>query len=48
MDVATREEVEVLREMVLAARAENERLEARLRALEEKLAQGGPAGSSAA
>ncbi|PVE22591.1 pyrroline-5-carboxylate reductase [Microvirga sp. KLBC 81] len=39
MDVATREEVEVLREMVLAARAENERLEARLKVLEEKLAQ---------
>jgi len=39
MDVATREEVEVLREMVLAARAENERLEARLKALEEKLGQ---------
>lgn len=41
MDVATREEVEVLREMVLAARAENERLEARLKALEEKLGQSG-------
>ncbi len=37
MDVATREEVEVLREMVLAARAENERLSARLAALEERL-----------
>ncbi|MXQ10364.1 accessory factor UbiK family protein [Microvirga makkahensis] len=48
MDVATREEVEVLREMVLATRAENERLESRLKVLEEKLAQsGGPAGSSA-
>ena len=43
MDVATREEVEVLREMVLAARAENERLEARLKALEERLGQSGPA-----
>ncbi|KLK93724.1 pyrroline-5-carboxylate reductase [Microvirga vignae] len=41
MDVATREEVEVLREMVLAARAENERMEARLKVLEEKLAQSG-------
>ena len=37
MDVATREEVEVLREMVLAARAENEQLSARLAALEERL-----------
>jgi BMFP domain-containing protein YqiC len=37
MDVATREEVEVLREMVLAARAENEQLSARLKALEERL-----------
>lgn len=37
MDVATREEVEVLREMVLAARAENERLTARVKALEERL-----------
>jgi BMFP domain-containing protein YqiC len=47
MDVATREEVEVLREMVLAARAENERLEARLKALEEKLAQSSPASPKA-
>lgn len=47
MDVATREEVEVLRELVLATRAENERLEARMKALEEKLAQGGT-GSPAA
>lgn len=47
MDVATREEVEVLREMVLAARAENERLEARLKALEERLAPSGTSGSSA-
>jgi BMFP domain-containing protein YqiC len=34
MDVATREEVEVLRDMVVAAREENERLDARLKALE--------------
>jgi BMFP domain-containing protein YqiC len=34
MDVATREEVEVLRDMVVAAREENERLEARLKVLE--------------
>ena len=47
MDVATREEVEVLRELVLATRAENERLEARLKLLEEKLAQTGAAGSAA-
>jgi BMFP domain-containing protein YqiC len=45
MDVATREEVEVLREMVLAARAENEQLASRLKALEERL---GVAGESAA
>jgi BMFP domain-containing protein YqiC len=46
MDVATREEVEVLREMVLATRAENERLEARLKILEDKLAQSGTGGTS--
>jgi len=39
MDVATREEVDVLRDMVIAAREENERLEARLKALEAKLSQ---------
>ena len=39
MDVATREEVEVLREMVVAAREENERLEARLKDLEARLGQ---------
>jgi BMFP domain-containing protein YqiC len=48
MDVATREEVEVLREMVTAARAENERLEARLKALEEKLAPQQPDASASA
>lgn len=37
MDVATREEVEVLRELVLALRAENEQLSARLKALEERV-----------
>lgn len=41
MDVATREEVEVLREMVAAAREENEKLEARVKELEAKLAQRG-------
>jgi len=37
MDVATREEVEVLREMVTAAREENERLQVRVKDLEAKL-----------
>ncbi|MCB5173791.1 MULTISPECIES: accessory factor UbiK family protein [Microvirga] len=41
MDVATREEVDVLRDMVAAAREENERLEARIKALEAKLDQSG-------
>ena len=36
MDVATREEVEVLREMVVAAREENARLNARLASLEQR------------
>jgi BMFP domain-containing protein YqiC len=49
MDVATREEVEVLREMVLTARAENEQLSARLAALEERLgASSGALGHPAA
>ncbi|MGA0596336.1 accessory factor UbiK family protein [Enterovirga sp. CN4-39] len=34
MDVATREEVDVLRDMVATLRAENEALEARVKALE--------------
>lgn len=46
MDIATREEVEVLKEMVAAARAENERLEARVKALEEKQAAPGADTSS--
>ena len=37
MDVATREEVEVLRDMLASVRAENERLAARLQALETRL-----------
>ncbi|QRM30685.1 accessory factor UbiK family protein [Microvirga sp. VF16] len=41
MDVATREEVEVLREMVTAAREENEKLEVRVKELEAKLASSG-------
>ncbi|AWM86202.1 accessory factor UbiK family protein [Microvirga sp. 17 mud 1-3] len=43
MDVATREEVEVLREMVRAAREENERLAARIAALEAKHGENLPA-----
>ena len=38
MDLPTREEVDVLRDMVVAAREENERLAARLQVLEERLA----------
>jgi BMFP domain-containing protein YqiC len=38
MDVATREEVDVLRDLLNAAREENERLAARLAAVEERLA----------
>jgi BMFP domain-containing protein YqiC len=41
MDVATREEVEVLREMIVAAREENERLDARVKELEAKLTAAG-------
>jgi len=37
MDIATREEVEVLRDMVAAAREENERLAARVQAIEARL-----------
>lgn len=47
MDVATREEVEVLREMVIAAREENERLEARLKELEAKLSPSASTSSAA-
>lgn len=46
MDLPTREEVDVLRDMVVAAREENERLTARLQALEERL--GGSTGSATA
>lgn len=46
MDLPTREEVDVLRDMVVAAREENERLTARLQALEERL--GGSVGSATA
>ncbi len=37
MDVVTREEFEAVRDMAILAREENERLEARLSALEAKL-----------
>ncbi|KFG69269.1 accessory factor UbiK family protein [Microvirga sp. BSC39] len=47
MDVATREEVEVLREMVIAAREDNERLEARLKELEAKLSPSASTSSAA-
>ena len=38
MDVVSREEFEAVREMAALARAENEKLEARIAALEAKLA----------
>jgi BMFP domain-containing protein YqiC len=47
MDVATREEVEVLREMVIAAREENERLDARVKELEAKLTATGSTSAAA-
>jgi BMFP domain-containing protein YqiC len=37
MDVATREEVDVLRDLVVAVKEENEQLQARLKALEDRL-----------
>lgn len=40
MDVVSREEFEAVRDMAILARDENERLAARLAALEEKLAKG--------
>ena len=43
MDLVSREEFEAVREMAALARTENERLEARIAALEAKLAAG-PAG----
>ena len=44
MDIVSREEFEAVREMAALARAENERLEARIAALEQRLAatQGEP------
>ena len=41
MDVVTREEFEAVREMAILAREENERLEAKIAALEEKLSAKG-------
>lgn len=46
MDVVQREEFEAVKAMASRARVENERLEARIDALEKKLA-GGAAGTSA-
>lgn len=43
MDLATREEVEVLRDLVAASRRENEELAARVKALEDRLAAPGGA-----
>ncbi|WP_291296651.1 accessory factor UbiK family protein [Elioraea sp.] len=43
LELARREEVEVLRELVLKARAETDALAARVAALEAKLAAPGPA-----
>ncbi len=42
MDVVSREEFEAVRDMAARARAENEKLEARIAALEAKLAQTSP------
>ncbi len=42
MDFVSREEFDAVREMAALARAENEKLEARVAALEAKLAQSNP------
>jgi len=42
MDIVSREEFEAAREMAALARAQNEKLEARIAALEAKLAQNSP------
>ncbi len=42
MDLVSREEFEAVRDMAARARAENEKLEARIAALEAKLAQSNP------
>lgn len=41
MDIATREEVEVLRDLVTALRSQNDALAARVATLESKLGEGG-------
>jgi BMFP domain-containing protein YqiC len=48
MDVANREELDVLRDMVVAAREENQQLTIRMRALEDRLAaiEGAPRGGA--
>jgi BMFP domain-containing protein YqiC len=50
MNLANREEVEVLRDMVVKAREENEQLAQRMKALEERLErlEGAPQGGSSA
>jgi BMFP domain-containing protein YqiC len=42
MDFVSREEFDAVREMAALARADNEKLEARVAALEAKLAQSNP------
>jgi BMFP domain-containing protein YqiC len=46
MDVATREELEVVKEMAVKARKENERLSAHIVALEKRLENESPQGSA--
>jgi BMFP domain-containing protein YqiC len=47
MDVATREEVEVLRDLVTALRTQNDALTARVAALEARLGDAKPPGATA-
>jgi BMFP domain-containing protein YqiC len=47
MDIARREELDTLRDLIVAAREENERLAARVASLEARLA-GGPAAAAGA
>jgi BMFP domain-containing protein YqiC len=48
MDIARREEVDVLRDMVVATREENEQLAIRIRALEAQMDAGAGSGTGAA
>jgi BMFP domain-containing protein YqiC len=48
MDLVTREEFEAARDMIIAARDENERLAKRIAALEAKLALQGESGAASA